>query len=156
MNLRLIILATTLFAFIQTPPISDQHKHWAEVTHKFETAPLDEDAAHDAAVTVSEIAISNDFHVRMCEALYNDFNESDYYHHSQIRLLYMLGSTTYQVETGKTDPEGTNLYAIHSVLKGYAAILRENPKSTDKKLDELAKLDAKNKLADYIAKKNCK
>jgi hypothetical protein len=68
----------------------------------------------------------------------------------------MLGSTTYQVETGKTDPEGTNLYAIHSVLKGYAAILRENPKSTDKKLDELAKLDAKNKLADYIAKKNCK
>ena len=153
MNLGPLIL---LAALLQTPSTTDQHKHWAEVTHKFETAPLDEDAAHDAGLVVSEIAVSSDFHVTMCKDIYNDFNESDYRFHAQVRWLYMLGAATYQVESGKTAQPDTNLYAIHSVLKGYAAILREKPTATDKKLDELAKLDAKNKLADYIAKKNCK
>ncbi|HZL29144.1 MAG TPA: hypothetical protein VFC39_21640, partial [Acidobacteriaceae bacterium] len=117
---------------------------------------LDEDAAHDAALVVSDIAVSSDFHVAMCEAIYNDFNDSQYHNHAPIRLLYMLGAATYQVESGKTDQQDTNLYALHSVLKGYAAILRAKPTAHDKELDELAKLDAKNKLADYIAKKNCK
>lgn len=149
------LLATTLTIAAQTPT-TPEHKHWADVNHKFETDPLGEDAAHDAALVVSDIAISNDFHVTMCEALYSDFNESDYHYHAPIRLLYMLGAATYQVESGKIDQEGTNLYALHTVLKGYAAILREKPDAHDKKLDELAKLDAKNKLNDYIAKKNCK
>ena len=113
-------------------------------------------AAHDAALAVSDIAISNTFHVVMCEAFYTDFNESEYHYHAPIRLLYMLGAATYQVESGKLDPEGTNLYALHSVLKGYAAILRQEPKDHDKTLDEYAKLDAKGKLPELIAKKNCK
>jgi hypothetical protein len=160
MNLRscaLIVLATVFATPIlaQTPPTSDEHKHWAEVTHKFETAPLDDDAAHDADLTVSEIAVS-DFRVRICPEFYADFGESKYDYHHQIRWLYLLGAATYQVETGKTDPEGTNLYALHSVLKGYAAILRQKPAAKDKTLEEFAKLDAKNKLAELIAKKNCK
>ena len=76
-------------------------------------------------------------------SFYTDFNESNTSYHAEIRWLYMLGAATYQVETGKTDPEGTNLYALHSVLKGYAAILRQKPDAHDKKLDEYAKLDAK-------------
>jgi len=152
-----ILLSTSLAIAAQTPPIpSAEHKHWADVTHKFETAPLDEDATHDASLVVSDIAISNDFHVVMCRPIYTDFHESEYHYHEPIRLLYMLGAATYQVESGKVDPEGTNLYALHSVLKGYAAILREKPTAHDKKLDELAKLDEKNKLTDYIARKNCK
>jgi hypothetical protein len=150
-----LLLATTLAA--QAPPTpTPEHKHWAEVTHKFETAPLDDDAKQDAGVIVGEIAVSNDFHVVLCQDFYNDFNESKYEYHAQIRWLYMLGAATYQVETGKLDPEGTNLYALHGVLKGYAAILREHPAAKDKTLDEFAKLDAKNKLAELIAKKNCK
>ena len=158
MTLRPLILIATLFtaALPQTPTPTPEHKHWADITHKFETAPLDEEAAHDAALVVSDIAVSNDFHVVMCEAFYNDFNNSDYHYHAPIRLLYMLGAATYQVESGKTDQQGTNLYALHSVLKGYAAILRAKPTAHDKELDELAKLDAKNKLAAFIAKKNCK
>jgi hypothetical protein len=161
MNLRFIALATATFSMpllvsAQEPSTPEQHKHWAEVTHKFETAPLDDDAKQDAGVVVGEIAVSNDFHVVMCSELYNDFNTSKYEHHAEIRWLYMLGAATYQVETGKTDPEGTNLYALHSVLKGYAAILREHPTAKDKTLEEFAKLDAKNKLAELIAKKNCK
>lgn len=153
----LTLLLASLATAAQTPATpSLEHKHWADVTHKFETDPLDEDAAHDAALVVSDIAISNDFHVVMCGTLYTEFNESTYHYHAPVRLLYMLGAVTYQVESGKLDSETTNLYALHSVLKGYAAILREKPDAHDKQLDELARLDAKNKLADYIAKKNCK
>jgi hypothetical protein len=151
----IIALSTALHA--QAPPTpTPQHKHWAEITHKFETAPLDDDAAHDAGVIVGEIAVSTDFHVAICQELYADFGESKYDYHHQIRWLYMLGAATYQVESGKTDAEGTNLYALHSVLKGYAAILRQEPTAKDKTLEELAKLDAKSKLAEFIAKKNCR
>jgi hypothetical protein len=158
MNPGPLILAAALLqtALPQNPTPTPQHKHWADVTHKFETDPLDEDAAHDAALVVSDIAVSSDFHVVMCEAFYNEFNDSQYHYHAPIRLLYMLGAATYQVESGKTDQQDTNLYALHSVLKGYAAILRAKPTAHDKELDELAKLDAKNKLDDYVAKKNCK
>ncbi|HEY5330409.1 MAG TPA: hypothetical protein VIJ79_11025 [Acidobacteriaceae bacterium] len=159
MTLRPILLTLVLTAALaaQTSPNpTPEHKHWADVTHKFESDPLDEDAAHDASLVVADIAVSTDFHVTMCEAFYNEFNDSQYHYHAPIRLLYMLGAATYQVESGKTDQQDTNLYALHSVLKGYAAILRAKPTAHDKELDELAKLDAKNKLADYIAKKNCK
>jgi NADPH:quinone reductase-like Zn-dependent oxidoreductase len=152
----LIALAAIISAPLVAQTPSDEHKHWAEVTHKFESAPLDEDANHDAGITVSEIAVSHDFHVALCPELYADFGASKYEYHAQIRWLYMLGAATYQVESGKTDIETTNLYALHSVLKGYAAILRQEPAAKDKQLDELAKLDAKGKLAEFIAKKNCK
>jgi hypothetical protein len=158
MNIRPIlltlVLTTTLSA--QAPPTpTPEHKHWAEVTHKFETAPLDDDAKQDAGMTIGEIAVS-DFRVVICPEFYNDFGASKYDYHHQIRWLYMLGAATYQVETGKLDPEGTNLYALHSVLKGYAAILRQEPSAKDKTLEEYAKLDAKGKLPELIAKKNCK
>src|SRR5947209_2091773 len=138
-----LFLTVCSVAFTQDSktPIPDERKHWVEVTHKFETAPLDEDAFHDARFAVAEIASSHDFHAVLCEGFYTEFNESTYAYHAQVRVLYMLGAAAYQIETGKTDSEGTNLYALHSVLKGYAAILREQPKSTDKKLDQLAKAD---------------
>jgi hypothetical protein len=161
MNFRPFALAIIFFlalrASAQAPPTpTPEHKHWAEITHKFETAPLDDDASHDAGLIVSEIAISSDFHVAGCQEFYAEFGESKYDYHHQIRWLYMLGAATYQVETGKLDPEGTNLYALHSVLKGYAAILRQEPTAKDKTLEEYAKMDAKGKLPELIAKKNCK
>src|SRR4051812_22474932 len=108
MNLRRILLTATLLAatlppFAQDATTPDDHKHWAEVAHKFETAPLDDDAFHDARFTVAQIAVSHDFHAVLCEAFYTEFNESKYIYHAQIRLLYLLGVTAYQVETGKTD-----------------------------------------------------
>ena len=151
-TLLALLLATTLHA--QTT--DDDRKHWAEVTHKFETAPLDDDTRRDARFAVAEIATSKDFHPVLCKTFYEDFDTSKYEHHAEIRLLYLLGVSTYQIETTKTDQEGTNLYALHTVLKGYAAILKDEPKSKDKLLDELANADAKNKLPDLIAKKGCK
>jgi hypothetical protein len=147
-----LLLATTLHAQTAT----DDQKHWAEITHKLEAAPLDEDTIHDARFAVAEIAASHDFRIPVCFEIYNDFGSSKYEYHDQIRYLYLLGGATYRIETGKTDPEGTNLYALHSVLKGYAAILKDDPKATDKTLDSLAKSDAKGKLPDLIAKKACK
>jgi hypothetical protein len=158
MNLKYLSLISlaAIFLTLTISAQTDEHKHWADVTHKLEAAPLDDDANHDAGVVVGEIATSPDFHVTMCAELYNDFNTSKYDHHAQIRWLYMLGAATYQVETGKTDVPGTTLYALHSVLKGYAAILKQDPTAKDKVLDDLAKQDSKSKLPEFIEKKNCK
>jgi hypothetical protein len=150
-----LIAALLLTLALHAQTTADDRKHWAEITHKFEAAPLDDDTRRDARFAVAEIAASHDFHPIVCKTFYEDFDASKYEHHAEIRLLYMLGVTTYQVETTKLDPEGTNLYALHTVLKGYAAILHDEPKAKDKLLDELANADAKNKLPDFIAKKGC-
>jgi hypothetical protein len=164
MNLRLsalvatAVIATSLASAQSspTPAIPADRQHWIDVAHKLETAPLDEDAFHDARFVIAEIAVLPDFPVALCSDLYTDFNESQYKYKTQIRYLFMLGGATYKVETGKTDIETTNLYALHSVLKGYAAILRQEPAAKDKMLDNLAKEDARGKLADLISKKTCK
>jgi hypothetical protein len=149
------ILLAPLFASAQTAPTADDRKHWADVTHKLEATPLDEDAISAARLAVAEIAVSHDFHVALCQDFYLTFNESQYVYHAQIRYLFMLGAATYQIETGKTDADGTNLYALRSVLKGYAAILKDNPKTTDKLLDDIAKQEARGKLPELIQKKGC-
>ncbi len=148
-------IATSSLVTAQTTSTHEQRAHWAEVTHKFESSPLGADAARDAEIVVKQITEVSDFHAVHCASFFKELNDSPYEYHAPILLLYILGGATYQVESGKTDSEGTNLYAFHSVLKGYAAILREHPAAKDEKLDELAKMDAQGKLPYMIEKKGC-
>lgn len=132
-----------------------QQSRWAEVTHKFESAPLDKAAALDAADAVDQMRDASGFQVRTCQALVNELRSSAYKYHMEVLRLYVLGAATYQIESHKTDSEGTNLYALHSVLKGYAAILRQEPSATDKRLDDFAALDANGELPHLIERRGC-
>jgi hypothetical protein len=71
-------------------------------------------------------------------------------------VIYLLGLSAYQVETGKNDSTGENLYAMRSVLKAYASAVATDPKLHDKKLEGLSKMDADGNLPDLAAKDNCK
>jgi hypothetical protein len=61
----------------------------------------------------------------------------------------------YQVETGKSDTSGENLYALRSVLKTYNSAIAKDPKLRDKKLDQLNTMDKDGKLPDLITKDHC-
>lgn len=132
-----------------------QQRRWAEVTHKFESAPLDKAAALDAADAVEQMRDAQGFEVRTCQNLVNELKGSAYKYRMEVLRLYVLGAATYQIESHKTDSEGTNLYALHSILKGYAAILRQEPGATDKRLDDFAALDANGQLPHLIERRGC-
>jgi hypothetical protein len=102
---------------------------------------------------LKRIIIVEDFHVSVCYV--TDLHEKDYKNVRPVSGLMFLGVAAYQIENGDTDKNAATLYALHSVLKGYANILSQDPQAKDKKLDELAKLNAEGKLPKLIQKK-CK
>jgi hypothetical protein len=73
----------------------------------------------------------------------------------QAHLFYTLALSAYQVETGKNDSLGSNVYAIRSALKAYNSELATNPKAHDKKFDHLLKLDADGQLSPEVEKLGC-
>lgn len=161
--LSLLVLSCAFLLLVPQKP-SDKHpvnqedvqqRRWAEAAHKFESSPLDKAAALDAADAVDQIRDSSTFQVHTCQALVNELRESAYKYHMEILRLYVLGAAAYQIESHKIDPESTNLYALHSVLKGYAAILRQEPAATDKRLDDFAALDANGELPHLIERRGC-
>lgn len=137
------------------PPGDALQQRWVEVLHKFESAPLDKSAALDAADAMDQMLDAPKFKVRTCQALVNELKGSAYKYHMEVLRLYVLGAAAYQIESQKTDNESTNLYALHSVLKGYAAILRQEPGATDARLDDIAVLDANGQLPHLVERRGC-
>jgi hypothetical protein len=128
---------------------------WTAISHKLEVTPLDPQLNRDAEVAIQELSASPDFHTPLCSSFFTFFNHlsaTGYPYQAQIYRLYILGSATYRIETGKTDAYGTNLYAFTSVLKGYSAILAKDPSRRDKTMDDLLITDLAGKLPARLKK----
>jgi hypothetical protein len=139
----------------QATPSEANYPVWAALSHKLEANPLDPQLNRDTEIAVQEIRASSDFHTPLCNSFFTFFSRlsaTGYPYQAQVYRLYTLGSATYRIETGRTDPYGTNLYAFTSVLKGYSSILAKNPADRDKTMDDLLVTDLKGKLPDMLGK----
>lgn len=152
----LIVFATFLVPALtaQTTSTPEEHAHWLDVLHKLQAEPLAPANVSEGEHVFKRLVEVTDFHMTICPII-SELPQK-YSHAQPIMQLFTIGLAGYQLETGKTDSEGSNLYALHSVLKGYASILAADPKAHDKKLDDLVKLDADGKLPDLVRKKGCK
>lgn len=136
-----------------SPP--EERAHWVEVLHQLEVKPLDPGLRVEAEKVFKRLVAVSDFHIVLCDVL-SEVGEMSYKDHEPVIQLFALGLAAYQIETGRADNAGANLYALHSVLKGYAAILVIDPQATDKRLNHLVKVDGEGKLPELIKKKGCK
>ena len=130
----------------------EERQQWATTLHKFEANPLDSEVQAKAAHAANRLNEVDDVTIAPCGTfaeLPNKWNKS------WGVVVYLLALSTYQVETGKSDTAGENLYAMRSVLKLYAAAIAKDPKLHDKKLDQLSKMEADGKLQELLAKDHC-
>jgi len=130
-------------------------RHWVEVCHELEAAPLDDQANRDAEMALQEIKQDVEFHMELGPAFFSfvrDLNSSGYPYQAQMVRLYMLGSSAYLVETGRNDTNASSVAALTSVVKGYNAVLQKQPTARTKVLDTLLIADIKGKLPEYVAK----
>jgi hypothetical protein len=155
----LVSLVSSAFgpAIAQHPAPASEANYpvWTALSHRLEGDPLNPTYNKDAEMAVQELSASSDFHTPLCNSFFSFFNKlttTAYPYQAQVYRLYILGSATYHIETGKTDPYGTNLYAFTSVLKGYSTILSRDPVSRDKVMDSLLVTDLKGKLPDLLKK----
>ena len=130
----------------------EERQQWAATLHQFEADPLNPAVQAEASHAANRLNEVDDVTIAPC----GTFAEMPIkWNKSWGVVIYLLGLSAYQVETGKSDTPGENLYALRSVLKAYAAAIQKDPKLHDKKLDQLSAMEAAGKLPDLLAADHC-
>ena len=130
----------------------EERQQWAATLHRFEADPLNADVQAEAAHAANRLSAVDDVTISPCGAFAEFPNK---WNKSWGVVVYLLGLSAYQVETGKSDTPGENPYAMRSLLKTYAAAIAKDPKLRDKKMDQLSTMEADGKLTDLLAKDEC-
>jgi len=152
------IFAALLFAVCSSQAQSgkkstpEERQQWAVLLHKFESDPLNADVQQETAHAANRLQDVDDVTIAPC-GLFAEFPTK--WNKSWGVMVYLLAMAVYQVETGKSDTSGENLYALRSVLKTYNSAIAKDPKLRDKKLDQLNTMDKDGKLPDLIMKDHC-
>jgi len=146
------VLAVTASAQDTSTP--EERAQWVEVTHKLESAPLDDGVNKQGEAAFKRLSDVHDVHVLLCPALLSEFNGMKYAYAHTITRQYMMASGAFQIENPDkaADAKATNLAAVESVLKTYQAILQQKPDAKAKALDDLLKKQGQGKLKDSVQK----
>ena len=149
--LALLCLNVSLFAQNPKKSTPEERQQWADALHKLEAQPEDVPSLKVALHALDRLIEVDDVTISPCafKALPKNYKPF------KPVMFYTLALSAYQVETGKNDALGSNVYALRSVLKAYASELALNPKAHDKKLDRLAKLDTDGQLSAEVEKIGC-
>lgn len=154
----LVVAVLCFFAAItsaQDTSTQEERMQWVEVTHKLESAPLDDSVNKQGEADVNIVHIAEPFErVLLCPALLSEFNGMKYAYAHTITRQYMLASGAFQIENPDkmADAKATALAGVESVLKTYQAILQQKPDAKAKALDDLLKKQSQGKLKDSVQK----
>ena len=139
-------------AAAQDTSTPEERAQWVEVTHKLESAPLDDSVNKQGEAAFKRLSDVHDVHVLLCPALLSEFNGMKYAYAHTITRQYMLASGAFQIENPDkmADAKATALAGVESVLKTYQAILKQKPDAKAKPLDDLLKKQSQGKLQDSL------
>jgi carboxypeptidase Q len=142
-------------AAAQATSTPEERKQWVEITHKLESAPLDDSVNKQGETAFKRLSDVHDVHVLLCPALLSEFNGMKYAYSHTITRQYMLASGAFQIENPDkaADANATNLAAVESVLKTYQSILQQKSDAKAKGLDDLLKKQSQGKLKDSVQKR---
>jgi len=152
--LGLVAAVLTRNAVAQETSMPEERAGWVEITHKLESAPLDDSVNKQGETALKRLSDVHDIHVPLCPALLSEFNGMKYAYSHTITRQYMLASAVFLIENPDkaADTKATNLAAVESVLKTYQAILQQKPDAKAKALDDLLKKQSQGKLQDSVQK----
>lgn len=155
-SLAIAILCGTLMQLVhaQDTSTSEERNRWAALSHQLEANPLDEGLRKEADDAIHRVIHVNDFHVKLCEGVLNEFKSLDYVHHPAIFRQYFIGAAAFEVEHPDqgNDMLKANIGAVESVLRAYRSILAQQPGAKSKFLDSLLKNQSDGKLDDALRK----
>lgn len=139
-------------AAAQDTSTPEERTQWVEITHKLESAPLDDSVNKQGEAALKRLSDVHDVHVPLCPVILSEFNGMKYAYARTITRQYMLASAAFLIENPNkaADTKTTNLAAVESVLKTYQAILQQKPDAKAKPLDDLLKKQSQGKLKDAL------
>jgi len=130
----------------------EERAQWAAITHKLESAPLDDNVNQQGEAALKRLSDVHDIHVPLCPAILSEFNGMKYAYAHTITRQYMLASAAFLIENPDkaADTKAANIAAVESVLKTYQAIQQQKPDAKAKALDDLLKKQSQGKLKDSL------
>jgi hypothetical protein len=84
-------------AAAQDTSTPEERALWVEVTHKLESAPLDNSVNKQREAAFKRLSDVHDVHVLLCPALLTEFNGMKYTYSHAITRQYMLASGAFHV-----------------------------------------------------------
>ena len=104
-----------------------------------ETAPFDKETVKMSEKAERWVTETKDVTVGLCGGVVGQFADKKYKYLSELLTAYDLGMAAFKLENpSKTsDEKAAQLAGVESVLKTYESILKEKPKATNKRADEL-------------------
>jgi hypothetical protein len=85
-------------ASAQDTSTSTERAKWVEVSHKLESAPLDDSVNQEGEAALKRLSDVHDVHVPLCPSLLSEFNGMKYAYAHTITRQYMLASGAFQIE----------------------------------------------------------
>ncbi|MFZ0820139.1 MAG: hypothetical protein WAM91_08715 [Candidatus Acidiferrales bacterium] len=134
----------------------EERARWVQITRRLEANPLDKDAIKDGEWAVKRVMEVRDVHVTLCADTMGYVENKKYKYNGNLLRQYLLGSAAFVVENPDkaSDSTATNVAAMQSVLKIYAAIAQKEPKARLERMDMLLGIHGDEMLAAYV-KKRC-
>jgi len=150
--LGLVAAVLTRNTAAQETSTPEERAQWVAITHKLESAPLDDNVNQQGETALKRLSDVHDIHVPLCPAMLSEFNGMKYAYAHTITRQYMLASAAFLIENPDraADTKAANLAAVESVLKTYQAILEQKPDVKAKALDDLLKKQSQGKLKDSL------
>jgi len=155
--LAVFSVTSTRKAAAQGTSTPEERARWAEIAHKLESAPLDDNVNQQGEAALQRLSDVHDIHVPLCPAILSEFNGMKYAYSHTITRQYMLASAAFLIENPAKagNVAAMNVAAVESVLKVYSAILQQKSDAKSKLMDDLLKKQSQGKLDDAL-RKQCK
>jgi len=92
-----VLSILTATASAQDTSTPEERAQWAEVTHKLESAPLDDSVNKQGEAAFKRLSDVHDVHVLLCPALLNEFNGMKYAYSHTITRQYIVTSLVFSL-----------------------------------------------------------
>ena len=105
-NYLILVLLVGVFSGItakasaQYTSTQEERIQWVKVTHKMESAPLDDSVSKEGEAAFKRLSEVHHVHVLLCPALLSEFNGMKYAYAHTITRQYMLASGVFQFGIG--------------------------------------------------------
>jgi hypothetical protein len=166
MSLAILLLFSAMCAAGQRqeqrgPSTLEERERFVSITRKLETNPLDPALALEREWAIVWLKEVPDIRAKVCgDELGTAYTEEKYRHAHEITIQLQLSSGAFVIENPDKAKDDKALYqaAIEGVLKAYQAILKQEPGSKSKSLNELLQKQNEGKLASFVRDllKKCK
>lgn len=143
------------------PSTAEERARFVSIAHEYEVNPLDPAVKKDQEWAILWLIEVPDIHTKLCtDALGKAYNKENYTYAPTIVTQMLLSSGAFVIENPEKakDDKAQYLAGVEGVLKAYQSIIKEQPQTRSKALDDLLQKQSQGELPDFVrdAAKKCK